>query len=46
MRHTRDKVEQQLKPMVKMLRAGMLPHGHLLAGDFELVIDHYERMFR
>jgi hypothetical protein len=46
MRHMRDKVEQQLKPMVKMLRAGMLPHGQLLAGGFDLVIDHYERIFR
>jgi hypothetical protein len=42
----RDKVEQQFKPMVKMLRAGMLPHGRLLAGGIELVIAHYERMFR
>ncbi len=46
MRHMRDKVEQQLKPMLKMLRAGMLPHGRLLAGGVELVIAHYERMFR
>jgi len=46
MRHMRDKVEQQLKPMVQMLQAGMLPHGHLLAGGFDLVIDHYERIFQ
>jgi benzoyl-CoA reductase/2-hydroxyglutaryl-CoA dehydratase subunit BcrC/BadD/HgdB len=46
MRHMRDKIEQQLKPMVEMLRAEMLPHGRLLAGGFELVISHYEETFR
>jgi len=46
MRQTRDKIEQQLKPLVEMLRAGMLPHGQLLAGGFELVVAHYEETFR
>jgi benzoyl-CoA reductase/2-hydroxyglutaryl-CoA dehydratase subunit BcrC/BadD/HgdB len=46
MRHMRDKIEQQLTPMVEMLRAEMLPHGRLLAGGFELVIAHYEETFR
>jgi benzoyl-CoA reductase/2-hydroxyglutaryl-CoA dehydratase subunit BcrC/BadD/HgdB len=46
MRRMREKVEQQLKPMVEMFRAEMLPHGRLLAGGFELVVAHYEETFR
>jgi benzoyl-CoA reductase/2-hydroxyglutaryl-CoA dehydratase subunit BcrC/BadD/HgdB len=46
MRHMRDKVETQFKPMLQMLQADMLPHGRLLAGAMELVIGHYQETFR
>jgi benzoyl-CoA reductase/2-hydroxyglutaryl-CoA dehydratase subunit BcrC/BadD/HgdB len=46
MRFTREKIEQQLVPMVEMLRAELLPHGRLLAGGFELVVSHYRETFR
>ncbi len=42
----REKVAGQLRPMIEMLRAGMLPHGHLLAGALEAVVAHYEETFR
>jgi hypothetical protein len=42
----REKVETQLKPMLEMLRAELLPNGRLLAGGMELVIGHYEETFR
>lgn len=46
MPYTRDKVEQQLKPMLQMLQAGLLPDGHLVSGSMDLLISHYEETFR
>lgn len=46
MERTRAKVEQQLRPMLPMLEAGLLPHGRLLAGALDLVVNHYEETFR
>ncbi len=46
MKYMREKVENQFKPMVPMLQAGLLPHGRLLAGAMELMIEHYEETFR
>lgn len=46
MDHMRNKLEQQLKPMLQLLQADLLPHGRLLAGAMELVISHYEQTLR
>ncbi len=46
MSHMRDKVETEFKPTLQMLQAEMLPHGRLLAGALDLVIAHYEKIFR
>jgi benzoyl-CoA reductase/2-hydroxyglutaryl-CoA dehydratase subunit BcrC/BadD/HgdB len=46
MQHMRDKVEQQFKPMLQLLQADLLPHGRLLAGAMDLIIAHYEEIFR
>ena len=46
MQHMRNKVEQQFKPMLQLLQADLVPHGRLLAGAMDLVIAHYEEIFR
>jgi benzoyl-CoA reductase/2-hydroxyglutaryl-CoA dehydratase subunit BcrC/BadD/HgdB len=46
MNHMREKIATQFKPMVQMLQADLLPHGHLLAGSMEQLIAHYEETFR
>ncbi len=46
MRHMRTKVEEQFVPMLDGLRAEALPHGRLLAGGVQLLIDHYRETFR
>ena len=42
----REKVETQYKPALEMLRAGLVPHGRLIAGGLEMTIAHYEETFR
>ncbi|RMF25079.1 MAG: 2-hydroxyacyl-CoA dehydratase, partial [Deltaproteobacteria bacterium] len=46
MARMREKVAQQFRPTLELLKADMLPHGRLLAGALEVVIDHYEETFR
>jgi len=46
MNHMREKVATQLKPMLQMFQADLLPNGRLLAGALDLVISHYEETFR
>ncbi len=42
----REKVETQIKPMAEMARAGMVPHGRLLAGGLDIVADFYDETFK
>jgi benzoyl-CoA reductase subunit B len=46
MQHMRDKVEQQFKPTRQLMQADLVPHGRLLAGTMDLIIAHYEEIFR
>jgi benzoyl-CoA reductase/2-hydroxyglutaryl-CoA dehydratase subunit BcrC/BadD/HgdB len=46
MSRTRQKVETELKPAVQMARSGLIPNGHLLADGMDLIVSHYEEIFR
>lgn len=46
MQHMRDKVAQQFRPTMELLRSDLVPYGPLLAGAMDLIIAHYEETFR
>ena len=46
MARMREKISDQFRPTLELLKAEMLPHGRLLAGALEVGIDHYESTFR